>query len=119
MPRPDPYAPPLHRLHAVLERNASLDEGDVADPQYDEYRRDADRRGEERLEAVGRALEPMTQPRRWIPPEEEIAAMVLALTYGEMIALVAAINAVADGKLDGIDLAPILYAWGHKTRAAA
>lgn len=52
------------------------------------------------------------------PPEEEIAAMVLALTYGEMIALVAAINAVADGKLDGIDLAPILYAWGHKTRTA-
>lgn len=51
------------------------------------------------------------------PPEEEIAAMMLALTYGEMIALVACINAVADGKLDGVDLAPILHAWGRKVRA--
>lgn len=92
------------RLTAVLERAQDLDEGD-------------ERAEIEGLSAVTTEMQrPYERPT--VTPLEEIAGLVLDLRWIELVTW--AKELADEGKLpDGVDLAPVLWAWSHKMRGAA
>jgi hypothetical protein len=104
-----PYIPPKHRLQAVMARDQDIEEGDAAARAAEAVEHDRDAA---LAEVEAGIAELAQQARRPVASRrDEIAELVLALTYGEMIAIVAEIMKAGNLPPDGKDLAKVLHVW--------